>query len=62
MPNTLIKSRSHSNEHKTRNKQEINNSKSNLPTNSQSFKQKLIFGNGFIDLSNINSFLVYKWA
>ena len=48
MPRTLIKLRLHSNKHKPKIKQEINNTKSNLPPNLQSFKQKLLSGNGFI--------------
>ena len=48
MPETLIKSRLHSNKQKTKIKQEINNTKSNLPSHLQTFKQKLLSGNGFI--------------
>ena len=48
MPKTKIKSRFHSNKHKPKIKQEINNTKSNLPPHIQSFKQKLLSGNGFI--------------
>ena len=48
MPKILIKSRLHPNKHKTKIKQEINKTQSNLPPNSQSFKQKLLSGNGFI--------------
>ena len=48
MPRTLIKSRLHSNKHKPKIKQEVNNTKSNLPPNLQSFKQKLLSGDGFI--------------
>ena len=47
MPKTLIKSREHSNKNKPKIKQEIKNTKSNLPPNLQSFKQKLLSGNGF---------------
>ena len=47
MPRTLIKSRLHSNKHKPKNKQEVNNTKSNLPPNLQTFKRKLLSGNGF---------------
>ena len=46
MPKTLIKSRLH--KHKPEIKQEVNNSKSRLPPNLQSFKQKLLSGNGFV--------------
>ena len=47
MPRTLKNSRIHPNKHKPKIKQEINNTKSNLPPNLQSFKQKLLSGNGF---------------
>ena len=50
MPRTKIKSRLLSNK---QNKQEVNNTKSNLPPNIQTFKKKLLAGNGFI---------IYKWA
>ena len=49
MPNTLIKSRLHSNKQKIKHKPEMNKTKSNLPPNLQTFKQKLISGNGFIE-------------
>ena len=48
MPKTLIKSRLQGNKHKPKNKQEINNTKSVLPPNLQSFKQKILSGNGFL--------------
>ena len=48
MPRTLIKSRLHSNKNKPKIKQEINNTKSNLPQHLQSFKQKLLSGIGFL--------------
>ena len=48
MPKTLIKSRLHSNKHKPKIKHEINITKSNLPLHLQSFKQKLLSGNGFV--------------
>ena len=48
MPRTLIKSRLHSNKQKPKIKQEINNTKSDLPPHLQTFKQKLLSGNGFI--------------
>ena len=48
MPKTLIKSRLHPNERKPKIKKEVNNTKSNLPPNLQSFKQKPLSGNGFI--------------
>ena len=49
MPRTLIKSRLHSNKHKPKTKQELNNTKSNLPPNLQTFKQKLLSGNGLVE-------------
>ena len=49
MPKTLIKSRLHSNKHKPKINQEINNTKSTLPPQIQSFKQKLLLGNGFVE-------------
>ena len=48
MPKTLNKSRLHSNKHKPKIKQEVNKTKSSLPPNLQSFKQKLSSGNGFL--------------
>ena len=48
MPGTLIKSRLHSNKHKPRIKQEVNNTKSNLAPHLQTFKQKLLSRNGFL--------------
>ena len=48
MPKTLIKSRLHSNKHKPKIKQEVINTKSNLPPNIQTFKEKLLSGNGFL--------------
>ena len=47
MPKTLIKSRLHPNKQKPKIKQAINNTKSYLPPNLQSFKQKLLSGSGF---------------
>ena len=38
MPRTLVKSRLHCNKHKPKTKQEMNNTKSNLPPHLQSFK------------------------
>ena len=49
MPRTLIKSRLHSNKQKPKIKQELNNIKSNLPPHIQSFEQKLLSGNGFVE-------------
>ena len=48
MPRTLIKSRLHPNKKKIKIKQEINDTESNLPPHLQTFKQKLLSGNGFI--------------
>ena len=47
MPRTLIKSRLRSKKHKPKIKQEVNNTKSNLPLHLQSFKQKLSLGKVF---------------
>ena len=44
-----MKSRLHSNKHKPKFKQEINNTKSNLLPNLQSFEQKLLSGSGFVE-------------
>ena len=49
MPRTLIISRLHSNKQKPRIKQEIKNTKSNLPPHLQSFEKKLISGNGLVE-------------
>ena len=49
MPKTLIKSRLHYNEHKPKIKQEVKKTKLNLPTHLQTFKQKLLSGNGFVE-------------
>ena len=49
MLGTIIKSRLHFNRHKPKNKQVVNNTKSNLPPHLQSFKQKLLSGNGFVE-------------
>ena len=48
MPKIILKSRLHSNKHKPKIKQEPNYTKSNLPPHLQSFKQKLLSGNGFL--------------
>ena len=48
MPRPLIKSRLHPNKEKIKIKQEINDTKSILPPHLQTFKQKLLSGNGFI--------------
>ena len=49
MSKTLIKSRLHLNKHKSKIKKEPNKTQSNLPTHLQTFKQKLLPGNGFIE-------------
>ena len=49
MPKTLIKSRSLFKKYKPKIKQEVNTTKSNLPTHLQSFKQKLLSGSGFVE-------------
>ena len=49
MPETLKKSKLHPNKNKPKIKQRVNNTKSYLPVpHLQSFKQKLLSGNGFI--------------
>ena len=48
MPQTKIKSRLHSNKNKPKIKQELINTKSNLPPNIQTFKEKLLSGRGFL--------------
>ena len=48
MPRTLMKSRLHSNELKSKIKQELNDTKSKLPPHLQSVKRKLLTGNGSI--------------
>ena len=49
MPRTLIKSRLHPNKKKIKIKHEINDTKSNLAPHLQTFKQKLLSGNGFVE-------------
>ena len=49
MPKTLIKMRLRSNKQKAKSKQESNNTKSTLPPDLQPFKQKLFYGNGFVE-------------
>ena len=49
MPRTIMKSRKHSDKHKPDKKQEVNKTKPTIPPNLQSFKQKLLSGNGFVD-------------
>ena len=49
MPKRLIESRLHFNKQNFKNKPELNNTQSNLPSNLQSFKQKLLTGKGFIE-------------
>ena len=49
MPRTLIKSRIHSNKHKPKLKQEINDTQTNLLPNLQSFKQNFLSGNDFVE-------------
>ena len=48
MPKTLIKSKLHSSKRKPKIKQEVKITKSNLPPHLQTFKQKLLSGNGFV--------------
>ena len=49
MPKTLMKSRLHPNKHKLKIKHEYNKTQSNLPPHLQTFKQKLLSGNGFVE-------------
>ena len=49
MPRTLIKPRLHSNKRRPKIKQEVNNTKSNSPPHLQSYKQKHLSGNGFVE-------------
>ena len=49
MPKLLIKSRLHSNKQRPMIKQEPSKTQSNLPPNLQTFKQKLLSGNGFVE-------------
>ena len=49
MAKTLIKSRLQSNKLKPKIEQEKTNTKSNLPPHLQTFKQKLLSGNGFLE-------------
>ena len=49
MSGTIKKSKLHPNKHRPKTEQELNNTKSNLPPNLQSFKQKLLSGNGFVE-------------
>ena len=48
MPKTLLKSRLHSNRHKPKTKQDLNNPQLYLPPNLQSFDQKILSGKSFI--------------
>ena len=48
MTKTFKKPRLHSIKHKPKIKQELKNTKSTLLPNLQSFKQKLLLGNGFL--------------
>ena len=48
MPKTIIKSRLHPKKHKPKIKQELNITKSNLPPNRQTFKERLLSGNGVL--------------
>ena len=49
MPRTLKKSRLHSNKQKLKIKPELIDTKSKLPQHLQTFKQKLLSGNGFVE-------------
>ena len=60
MLRTIIKSRVHSNKHKPKIKQEINNTKSILPHYLLSFKQKLLSGNGFVEYNEYKGVFYFK--
>ena len=49
MLKTLIKSRLRTNKHIPKIEQEPYNNKSNSPSHLQTFKQKLLSGNGFVE-------------
>ena len=49
IPRMLIKSKLHSNTHKPKIKQEINNTQSTLTPNLQSFKERFLSGSGFVE-------------
>ena len=49
MSRTIITSRLNSKKQKLKNKQEISNTKSILPSHLQLFKQKLLSGSGFLE-------------
>ena len=49
MPRTLLKPRIHPNKYKPKIKKKLNNNNSNLPPHLQTFKQKLLSGNGFVE-------------
>ena len=49
MPRTVIKPRLHSNKHKPKIKQEVTITKPSLPPHLQTFKQKLLSGNAFVE-------------
>ena len=58
MHKTLKKLRLHSNKHKPKIKQEPNKTKSNLPPNLQSFKQKLLSGNSVLVINELRRFSI----
>ena len=60
MPRTIIKSRLHSNKHKPKFKQEINNTKSELPPHLQPYKQKLMLGNGLLFVIEFRRFSIFR--
>ena len=62
MPKTIINSRLQSNKHKPEIKQELNTTKSSITQHIQSFKQKLLSGNGFIYIINeLRSFSILRY-
>ena len=57
MPRTIIKSRLHPKKLKSKIKQEINVTKSTLSPHLQSFKQKLLSGNVFVEYKGVFYFI-----
>ena len=49
MPKTLINARLHSKKHKRKIKQILDKTKSNLPPSLQTFREKILSGNAFVE-------------
>ena len=60
MPKTLKKSRLQSNEDKPKIKPEVNNTKSNIPPNLQTYKEKLLFGNSLLYINELRIFSIIR--